>query len=42
MAPSELDADGDGLVLGQEVLLRHVSLASDLDLERRVCAQVQL
>jgi hypothetical protein len=40
MAPSELGADGDGLVLGQEVLLRQVSLASDLDLERRVCAQV--
>ena len=40
MAASELDRDGDALFLGKEPLLRHVRLATDLDLQRRMSSDV--
>jgi hypothetical protein len=40
MPPPKLDADGDGLVLGEELLLGRIPFASDLDLKRRMRAQV--
>lgn len=40
VAASKLARDGDRLGLGEKVLLRHVSLASDLDLKRTMCAQI--
>src|SRR6476620_4034428 len=40
MSSSKLEGHGDGLVLGEEVLLRQVGVASDLDLQRRMREQV--
>ena len=40
MAAPELERHGDALVFGEESLLRNVCLTPDLDLQRRVGAQV--
>src|SRR3954454_11788181 len=40
MLAPKFESNGDGLVLGEETLVWHIALGSDLDFERRVCVQI--
>jgi hypothetical protein len=40
MLAPKFESNGDGLVLRENALFRHIPLGSDLDFERRVCAQI--